>query len=187
MSTITHHRPKLPFISLAPVRQRLQGRQYNIALYLYMALVAGHFIEHIIQLIQLYVLHMPRAMSMGILGLYLPGLMRSEVLHFSYNLMQLLGLLLLAHGISGQARPWWQAAIGLQCWHFFEHALLQGQWVYGRYLFGAPKQVSIGELFLPRIELHFIYVTMVVIPTTIALYYHFASQQREKPTLSPAR
>jgi hypothetical protein len=183
MSTITHKITNSSVISLAPLRQRLQGRQYQVALYFYMALVAGHFIEHIIQLIQLYVLHMPRAMSMGVLGLYLPGLMRSEVLHLSYNLMQLLGLLLLAHGIYGQARQWWNVAIVLQCWHFFEHALLQGQWVYGRYLFGAPKQTSIGELFLPRIELHFLYVTLVVVPTAMALYHHFAAQRREKQML----
>ena len=161
-----------------PLLQRLEGRQHKIALYLYIGLVAGHFVEHIVQVSQVYILGWPRHMSMGILGLYMPALMRTEVLHFSYNLVQLLGLLLLAHGIHSRARKWWNAAIVLQSWHFFEHALLQGQWVSGYFLFGAAKQTSIGELFLPRIELHLLYVTMAVTPTLIGLFYHFIALRR---------
>lgn len=146
------------------------------ALILYGGLVLGHFSEHIIQLIQAFVLGWPRHHSMGVLGMWFPDLMRTETLHFSYNLVQLVGLLLLYHGFSGRARRWWTVATVFQGFHFFEHFLLQAQYSTKIYLFGKPRQTSIGELALPRIELHFVYVTLVVIPTVIALYLYF--QQR---------
>ena len=47
----------------------------------------------------------------------------------------------------------------------------------GVYLFGAAKQTSIGELLLPRIELHFVYVSLVTFPTVIALVSHFRTKR----------
>ena len=49
---------------------------------------------------------------------------------------------------------------------------LQAQWLTGIYLFGAGKQTSIGELLLPRIELHFVYVTVVLVPTMVSVYLY---------------
>lgn len=167
--------------ALRPNRlSRVLSDPHTRALILYGGLVLGHFSEHIIQLIQAFVLGMPRHQSMGLLGLWFPELMRTEVLHFSYNLVQLLGLLFLAYGFSGRARRWWNVAILLQGWHFFEHFLLQAQYVTTFYLFGKPRQTSIGELLLPRIELHFVYVTLAVIPTVIAIYLHFRQRAGER-------
>jgi len=163
-----------------PVRQIVKKSWHTRALILYALFVGGHAAEHVIQLIQAFVLDWPRMESMGVLGLWLPELMRSEVLHFSYNLLQLIGLLLLANGFTGRAERWWRIAIIVQGWHFFEHFLLQAQWLMRQYLFGASKQVSIGELLVPRIELHAIYVGIVLIPTVAALVEHYRSAKREQ-------
>lgn len=164
-----------------PFRRIVKKTWHTQALGLYMLLVGGHAAEHVVQVAQAFVLEWARAESGGILGLWFPDLMRSEVLHFSYNMLQLIGLLLLYDGFSGRARRWWQVAIVLQGWHFFEHFLLQAQWLTKVYLFGAAKQTSIGELLVPRIELHFIYVTLVLIPTVAALIEHLRRAPDEQP------
>jgi len=161
------------------VRQIVKQTWHTQALIAYMLLVGGHGAEHIIQIIQAFVLNWARADSGGILGLWFPQLMRSEVLHFTYNLLQLLGLLLLYGGFTGRAQKWWKVATLAQGWHFFEHFLLQAQWLTKIYLFGAAKQTSFGELLLARIELHFVYVTLVAIPTIMALIAHFRDTEAD--------
>jgi hypothetical protein len=139
---------------------------------LYMAVVVLHMCEHILQLYQFAVLGWARPASGGLLGLWAPQLAMSELLHFSYNSFQLIGLLALLGGFKGRARTFWIIAIGLQSWHWIEHALLQMQWITKLYLYDGPKPMSVLEILLPRIELHFIYNMMVVIPTLIAVYLY---------------
>jgi len=38
----------------------------------------------------------------------------------------------------------------IQFWHHIEHALLQGQVIAGRTLFGSPVPTSIVQLWFPR-------------------------------------
>lgn len=158
---------------------RIVNPRHVLALALYLVVVVGHASEHVVQVVQAFVLDWPRPEALGLLGFYYPQLVTSEVLHFSYNLIQLAGLLLLAKGFHGRARRWWKGAMIAQTWHFFEHLLLQVQWLTGHFLFGASKQISIGELLLPRIELHFIYVLLVTIPTLLAVY-HYVRQNMTK-------
>ncbi|MBZ0284350.1 MAG: hypothetical protein K8L97_26660 [Anaerolineae bacterium] len=148
---------------------------------LYMVVVLIHMLEHLLQMYQLVVLGWARPAAGGLLGLWSPQLAMAEVLHFSYNLFQLVGLLVLLGGFRGQARKFWVIACCLQGWHFFEHALLQAQWLTRIYLYNGPKPMSVLEIFLPRIELHFIYNMMVVIPTLIAVYFYIKG--RAKNTL----
>jgi len=77
-----------------------------------------------------------------------------------------------ARGVLGQARTWWLAALVIQFWHHIEHALLQGQVIVGHTLFGAAQPTSIIQLFVPRLELHLIYNTIVFVPMIIGMYYH---------------
>jgi hypothetical protein len=144
---------------------------------LFMVLVFFHFSEHLLQAGQAFVLQWPRAASGGLLGLWRPDLASSEVLHFAYNLFQLFGLVVLLGGFSGRARFWWKVAIGFQCWHFFEHALLQTQWLTKMYLYGANKQMSLLEVILPRIELHFIYNVLVMVPMLLALAFYIQDRR----------
>ena len=59
----------------------------------------------------------------------------AELLHFVYNLFQLVGLIALRGGFEGRARKFWTMACFLQGWHFFEHFLLQAQWITKVYLY----------------------------------------------------
>lgn len=131
------------------------------------------------QIYQVYILGWLPKEAGGILGLWYPWLASAEILHFVYNGLQLFGLAALWSGIRGRARPWWNVAVGAQVWHFFEHLLLQVQWLTGLYLFGASQQMGIGQLWLPRLELHFLYNMVVFLPTIIAavLYFRAVNQK----------
>lgn len=160
----------------------IHGEWHKPMLTLFMVLVAIHALEHILQVIQVFALGWPRPMSGGLVGVWMPELARAELLHFAYNLFQLVGLAVLRGGFSGNARRWWTIAVLVQMWHFFEHALLQSQWLMKAYLYGASKPMSLLEVLMPRIELHFIYNILVVTPTLIALFYYFRrSANRRNP------
>jgi len=60
----------------------------------------------------------------------------------------------------------------IQFWHHIEHALLQGQVIAGRTLFGAPAPTSIVQLWIPRVELHLLYNSLVFVPMIVAMFYH---------------
>ena len=60
----------------------------------------------------------------------------------------------------------------IQTWHYIEHVLLMGQYLSGYYLFGAPHQISILQLWFPRAELHFAYNLLVFIPMVIGVHYY---------------
>lgn len=146
--------------------------------WLYMLIVFGHFSEHAIQIYQIYGMGMSPKEAGGILGIWLPALAEAEVLHFTYNTFQLVGLFLLLGGMTGRARGWWKVAIVAQIWHAYEHLLLQVQWLTDFYLFGATQQMSIGQLLLPRAELHFIYNFVVFVPTIIGVVLYFLQEQK---------
>jgi hypothetical protein len=156
-----------------PWLQWINGPWHERSLWLYMAIVLGHWLEHLIQVYQVYVLGWMPAAAGGVLGLWFPSLAESEVLHFTYNLLLFSGILLLRPGFAGRSRRWWNVAMAAQGWHFFEHLLLQVQWLVGIYLFGASQQVSIGQLWLPRVELHFLYNLIVFVPLMVGMIYHF--------------
>ena len=93
-------------------------------------------------------------------------------MHYGYAIVMLIGIWLLRPGFVGTSRLWWNAALIIQFWHHIEHALLQGQAIAGQNLFGSPVPTSIAQLWIPRVELHLIYNTIVFIPMVIAMYYH---------------
>jgi hypothetical protein len=163
----------------------LNGTKHIRALWLYMLVAGGHFFEHLVQISQVYLLGIAPKDAGGVLGQWLPGLATNEVLHMSYNSLQLTGLILLWPGFrhSGRAKIWWQIAIVAQIWHFLEHVLLQVQYLTGYYLFESVRQTSLLELFFPRVELHFIYNLLAFTPTVIALilYLHQTKSRAATP------
>lgn len=152
--------------------EQLNGPWHKRALSLYMIVVFGHWAEHILQAYQVFVLNWARPDAGGVLGLWFPWLAQSEVLHFAYNFSLFAGLLLLRPGFHGRARTWWTVACLIQGWHFFEHLLLQAQWLSGIYLFGASQQTGILQLWIPRVELHFLYNTLVFLPMLAGLFFY---------------
>jgi hypothetical protein len=149
-------------------------------LWLFMVLVAFHWSEHLSQMYQIYVMGWLPAKAGGMLGLWFPAINKAEVLHTTYNLLLWGGILLLLPGFKGRARGWWMAALVIQSWHLFEHILLQVQWLTGNYLFGAPQQISIGQLWFPRPELHFAYNLLVFTPMMVAVVLYMRSQLSQR-------
>jgi hypothetical protein len=135
---------------------------------LFLSIVVLHFGEHIAQLVELYVLKMPRPECLGLLGIAYPYAMRSEWLHYAYALFMLVGL----YYFKDLARSWrwWRTTLWLQHYHHFEHLLLLIQFLIGINLFNSAVPCSIGQIWFKRIELHFIYNLMVIIPMLMAFY-----------------
>jgi hypothetical protein len=160
----------------------LNGGSHLPALLVYLLIVGAHFAEHALQIVQVFALGWDRPDAGGLLGLVFPIAAANETLHFTYNTLQLTGLILLAPGFRGfpAALRWWLAALALQSWHWLEHAFLIGQFVTGIYFYGAIKQMSILERFVPRIELHFAYNLLAFVPTVVALTLYLRARSSEK-------
>jgi len=177
MSSIAHAVPRSEPFQPASLRQRLNTVWHERAMQVFMFVVLAHWAEHLAQAFQIYALGWPVPEARGVLGLWYPWLVKTEVLHYGYALVMLIGLWLLRPGFVGLARTWWTVALAIQFWHHIEHALLQGQVLAGRNLFNSPVPTSIAQLWIPRVELHLIYNTIVFIPMVIAMYYHLFPPQ----------
>jgi hypothetical protein len=163
--------------TLAPDRatlvSRLNGAGHERALQVFMVIVLAHWAEHLLQAFQIYGLGWPVAESRGLLGHFFPWMVTSEVLHYGYALVMLAGLWLLRSGFTGRSdQRWWTIALAIQFFHHIEHFLLQAQFLIGQNLFDRPVPTSLVQLWVPRVELHLFYNTLVFIPMVIAMYRH---------------
>jgi hypothetical protein len=156
--------------------QLLNGRYHAPALWIFMLIIVAHWLEHVLQIYQIYGLGWAPATAGGLLGVIYPQLVESEILHFVYDFIQWSGIIVLRPGFHGRARTLWTVAMVIQTWHYIEHVLLMGQYLTGHYLFGAAHQISIGQLWFPRAELHFFYNLFVFVPMVIAVHYYLKSQ-----------
>lgn len=152
--------------------EKLNTTWHREALWIFMAIVLAHWAEHLAQAIQIYYLHWPVPASQGVLGLWFPVLVSSEVLHYGYALVMLACLWVLRKGFVGASYTWWMVSFWIQFWHHIEHLLLQVQAIVGANLFGSPVPMSLVQLFVPRVELHLLYNTAVFVPMVIAMFYH---------------
>ena len=159
--------------------ERLNGAWHERALWVYLAIVILHWVEHLFQAAQIWILNMPRPEALGALGYLFPWLVKSEVMHFGYALFMLVGLVLLRPGFRGASRAWWTASLAIQAWHLLEHSLLQGQAIVGQNLFGSPVPTSILQQFIARPELHLLYNLAVFVPMVVAMWLHTRPDQAE--------
>jgi hypothetical protein len=169
--------------------ERLNGAQHELALRVFLVIVLAHWVEHLVQGLQIYVLGWPVPEARGLLGLYYPWLIKSESLHYGYAVIMLIGLWILRSGFTGKVdRFWWNVALGIQFFHHIEHGLLQAQAILGQNLMGRPVPTSLVQLWVPRVELHLFYNTIVFIPMVIAMYYHLfpPAQEESRPQCSCA-
>jgi hypothetical protein len=158
--------------NLQNLLDKLNSAWHKYALWVYFFIVVAHLSEHLVQVFQIFVLGWAKPDSRGILGQWIPWLIKSEALHYGYAIIMLVAFFLLRPGFVGRSRLWWDIALGIQFWHHIEHALLQGQAIVGQNLFGSPVPISIVQLWIPRVELHFLYNTIVFVPMLLAMYYH---------------
>jgi len=151
---------------------KLNAQWHKIALNSFMVIVLAHWAEHLTQATQIYVMKMAVPDSRGILGQFFPWVVKSELLHYGYAIVMLICIWITRKGFVGRSYTWWMISFWIQFWHHIEHALLQGQAIFGSNLFGRPVPVSIAQLWIPRVELHMFYNTIVFIPMMIGMYYH---------------
>ena len=138
-----------------------------------MVIVLAHWAEHLLQAFHIYSLGWPVPKSLGLLGYFYPWLIRSELLHYGYAVVMLAGLWMLRSGFTGGLdRRWWTIALGIQFFHHLEHLLLFVQATTGHNFFDRPVPTSLVQLWVPRVELHLFYNTIVFVPMVIAMYYH---------------
>lgn len=157
----------------APLMERLNTDWHEFALRTFMVIVLAHWAEHLTQAFQIYALGWPVPQSRGVIGYFFPWVISSEVLHYGYAVIMLAGLFILRPGFTQVAeRRWWTVALAIQFFHHFEHGLLQYQAITGQPFFGRPVVTSIVQLWVPRVELHLFYNTIVFIPMVVAMYYH---------------
>jgi hypothetical protein len=159
---------------------KLNSRWHERSLQLFMLIVLAHWAEHLAQAWQIYVMGWPRHHAGGVLGYFYPWLVHSEVLHYGYALVMLIGIWALRKGFTGISLKWWTIALWIQVWHHFEHALLIGQVIARHNLFGSPVPASVLQMAFPRVELHLFYNTIVFIPMVIGMYYHMFPPVGEK-------
>jgi hypothetical protein len=98
------------------------------------AIQGVHVVEHIIQLIQVYLLGVPEDDALGLLGYVFEFQGTEEWLHLVFNVTYLAGLYVLVPVLSRATReygvPQWAfltflfGAVGLETWHVAEHAVI---------------------------------------------------------------
>jgi hypothetical protein len=92
----------------------------------------------------------------------------------------LAGLWVLRGGFNGVLdRRFWTIALAIQFFHHIEHLLLILQFTTGYNLGGRPVPISIAQMWIPRVELHLFYNTIVFIPMVVAMYYHMFPTRSE--------
>ena len=159
--------------------EKLNGQWHERALWVYLFIVVIHWVEHLFQAAQIWILAMPRPQALGALGYVFPWLVKSEVMHFTYAVLMLVGLVLLRSGFRGTAKTWWTISLAIQGWHLVEHTLLQLQAIVGQNLFGSPVPTSILQQFVPRPELHLLYNLAVFVPMIVAMWLHTRPNQAD--------
>src|SRR6185503_20866752 len=139
------------------------------ALRVFTFIVLAHWAEHLAQAYQIYVLGWPRPQAGGVLGLFFPFLVSSEILHYGYAIVMLIGIWMLRKGFTGLSRKWWTVALVIQFWHHIEHLLLQSQVILHHNLLNSPVPVSFVQMAFPknRVEIHLFYNAIVFIPMMI--------------------
>ena len=153
--------------------ERLNGPWHERAMQAFMLIVLAHWSEHLLQTLQIYVLGWPVPEARGLVGYFYPWIIKSELLHYGYAVVMLVGLWSLRPGFTGREdRRWWTIALGIQFFHHIEHFLLLAQYWSGYNLGGAPVPTSLIQFWVPRVELHLFYNTIVFIPMSVAMYYH---------------
>ena len=152
------------------------------ALNLFTFIVLAHWAEHLAQAYQIYVLGWARPRAGGFLGLFFPWLVSSELMHYGYAIVMLVGIWMLRKGFTGTSRKWWTVALVIQFWHHIEHAVLQWQALTHYYWFGSPVPVSFLQMMFPksRVEIHLFYNAIVFIPMVIGMYYHLFPPKGEE-------
>ena len=127
----------------------------------------AHLFEHVAQMVQIHVLHLGGANAQGIVGQ-----LNIEWVHFIWNALVLITLLVVLSRPEFRSNPWLIAVTPLALWHFVEHSVMIGTYLQTG-VSGTPGLLSSGGLLfggLPvaRPDLHFLYNLAETVPLLVA-------------------
>jgi hypothetical protein len=153
---------------------RLNTGWHERALWIFGAVVVLHWVEHVVQAVQIWAFGYAKPAARGLLGAVWPWLVSSEWLHYGFAVVMLAGLAVLLSGFTGRARAFWIVALAIQVWHLVEHQILFIQAQSHTPWFGAKVPTSVLQQFWPmaRPEIHLVYNMLVTIPMLVALWFH---------------
>jgi hypothetical protein len=139
-----------------------------------------HVVEHVIQLIQVYLLGIADDDALGLLGYVFEFQGTEEWLHLGFNVLFLSGLCLIAFGLvrSRAARSTIPTvALGaflffgvwLEAWHVIEHAVIIANVIANN---GCPcPGIVDAQLGVSDTSLHFVYNVITHVATTVPFLY----------------
>ena len=84
------------------VSQKLNTTYHDRAMYFFGFIVLAHWAEHLVQAFQVYVLGWPLKESLGLVGMAFPALVKTELMHYAYAFVMLVGLWSLRKGFVGR-------------------------------------------------------------------------------------
>jgi hypothetical protein len=147
-----------------------------------------HVVEHVIQLIQVFVLGIPDDLALGLLGYVFAFQGTEEWLHLVFNVTYMTALLLLVaplRGVVPDAVPRWAFAaflfgVGLESWHNVEHAVIISNVIRNA---GCPcPGIGDAALGITDTVLHFFY-NLAAYVATIPAFAFYISRTRAASAL----
>lgn len=126
-----------------------------------------HFVEHVIQLVQIHALRVPEAQALGALGAVFAFRGTEEWLHLGFNLTLLTALLWFQPAVRAAlgtaARPYRTYlffGVGVELWHVIEHLVVTGNMIANG---GRCPCPGILDRIVPETLLHMGYNTAALI------------------------
>ena len=154
-------------------------RRAFVPLFAGVVIVQGiHVIEHIIQLIQVFLLGVPDDEALGLLGYVFMVQGTEEWLHLAFNATYLLALYLLLPPLRRRVPhpvPVWAfttfvaGAVGLESWHMIEHGVIIANVIAHN---GCPcPGIGDAALGITDTVLHFYYNTLTYLALLVPFWY----------------
>ena len=159
-----------------------------LAFYVAVAAVQGvHVVEHILQLIQVYLLGVPENDALGLLGYVFAFQGTEEWLHIAFNVSYLISLVIIAWGlvwsrVAGSVVPGLAMAaflvfgVWLEGWHVIEHLVIISNVIANN---GCPcPGILDAQLGVSDTILHFGYNAIAYAATALPLAYVLRHRRR---------
>lgn len=133
--------------------------------YVLVATQGGHFVEHVVQMVQIHVLDRTGPDARGVFGN-----LDIEWVHFGWNTWVLIAVVALL--VHYRRNPWLWVTLVFATWHEIEHVFILAEYL-STDAAGTPGLLSRGGaigggLWLNRPDLHFVYNLVETVPLFVA-------------------
>ncbi len=168
----------LPWIPIFAFEVVWTYRHYHWLALFYVLVITqgGHFIEHVVQMIQIHILGLKGLEARGVFGA-----LDIEWVHFTWNTWVIIAALLLIFRF--RANRWLWLTVLIAGWHELEHIIIMASYLATGQA-GTPGLLSKGGLLggglpLVRPDLHFVYNLIETTPLVIAFVYQLKHSHDE--------